>query len=95
MPLAAVILPRGMKKRGEVFLCIGVPGKVVEILGQPGWAVVETSGIRRNIGMHFIEGVRPGDYVMVHAGYAIEIIDPGEARERIRILEELLFNESL
>lgn len=76
-------------------MCIGVPGKVVEILGQPGWALVETSGIRRNVGMHLLEGVRPGDYVMVHAGYAIEIIDPEEARERIKIWEELLFNEGL
>lgn len=71
-------------------MCLGVPGKVVEIMDKQPWAVVDTMGLVRKVGLHLLESVRPGDYVMVHAGYAIEIVDLEEALERIKIWKEFL-----
>lgn len=71
-------------------MCLGVPGIVVELSGDGRWAVTESFGVRRKVGLQLLENVEPGDYIMVHAGYAIEKVDLAEARERIKIWEELL-----
>lgn len=70
-------------------MCLGMPGLVVE---QPEerWAVVDVGGIRRMVGLHLVGKVAPGDYLMVHAGYAVEILDLAEAEARLKIWEELL-----
>lgn len=71
-------------------MCLGVPGMVVEVLPDRQWAIIETFGLKRKIGTHLVGEVDPGDYLVVHAGYAIEKLDLAEAEERIRIWEELL-----
>lgn len=73
-----------------VGLCLGVPALVVEVLPGGQWAVAESFGVRRKIGTHLVGEVEAGDYVVVHAGYAIEKLDLREAEERIRIWEEIL-----
>ena len=70
-------------------MCLGIPCLVVEVPEQQ-WAIIEAGGIRRKIGMHLVGDVVPGDYVMVHAGYAVEKLDLAEAEERIKLWEELL-----
>jgi len=70
-------------------LCLAVPGRVTEILGD-NWVTVETFGLSSRVGTHLVGGVAVGDYLVVHAGYAIEKLDLAEARERIRLWEELL-----
>jgi len=69
-------------------VCLAVPGRVAEILGG-NWVLVETLGLTSRVGTHLVGGVAVGDYLLVHAGYAIEKLDLEEARERIRIWEEL------
>jgi len=61
--------------------------KVVEIEGPI--AVVEEGGVRREARVDLVEGVEVGDYVIVHAGIAIERLDEEEARETLRLLEEV------
>ncbi len=71
-------------------MCVGVPMKVVEI-NYP-MAVAEAKGVRRTISLMLLpeEEVKVGDYVMVHVGNAIEVIDEKEAEEIWKTLDEIL-----
>lgn len=75
-------------------MCLGVPGKVVEVNTAEQRAVIETMGVKRQVGIQLVEEVKSGDYLMVHAGYAIEKIDTGLALEMIRVWEDILSNEN-
>ncbi|MBC7187677.1 MAG: HypC/HybG/HupF family hydrogenase formation chaperone [Calditrichaeota bacterium] len=67
-------------------MCLGVPMRVVEINGD--MAVAEITGVRRSISLQLVEDVQVGDYVIVHAGFAIQVLDEAEAQETIRLLQE-------
>lgn len=75
-------------------MCLGVPGIVIKVDAAGQSAVIETMGVKRQVGTQLVEEVKPGDYLMVHAGYAIEKIDTDLALEMIRMWEELLLNEN-
>ncbi len=65
-------------------MCVGIPMKLVEIKGDLG--VVEEAGVSREVGLSLLDSPQVGQYVIVHAGYAIELIDPDEAQETIELL---------
>ena len=58
-------------------MCLAVPLKIIEINGPDG--VGEACGVRRAIRLDFIRDPKPGEYVMVHAGFAIDRVDPEQA----------------
>lgn len=58
-------------------MCLAIPMKVVELQGR--LAVLEAAGNRQTVDMSLVEGVAEGDYVIVHAGYAISRLDEEEA----------------
>jgi hydrogenase expression/formation protein HypC len=60
--------------------------KIVDIRGNR--AVAEAEGVKREIGIELLKDAKLGEYVMVHAGYAIEKIETAEAQETIKIFEE-------
>ena len=68
-------------------MCLGVPGIVVEVKGEI--AVVDFGGIRREVDTLLVPDVKPGDYVVVHAGAIIEKIDKKTFEEMIKYLQEL------
>jgi hydrogenase expression/formation protein HypC len=68
-------------------MCLAVPMKIIEICGDRGTA--ETGGVRREVGLQLLDGVRVGDYVLVHAGFAIQIVDPSEAEKTLELFREL------
>ncbi len=68
-------------------MCLAIPMKVVKIEGPSG--IVELGGVKRNINLELLDGVRVGEYVIVHAGFAIQKIDDKEAEETIEILKEI------
>jgi len=70
-------------------MCLGVPMEVVEVnaTGQAG--VVELEGTRYQVNLSLIEEARLGDYVIVHAGYAIERLDQQEADARLGLFEQM------
>jgi hydrogenase expression/formation protein HypC len=71
-------------------MCLGIPGEVVEILDdRPDLAKVDVSGVRRaiNIGLLEDEVVVPGDWVLIHVGFALSKIDEGEAKAALDFLE--------
>jgi hydrogenase expression/formation protein HypC len=73
-------------------MCLGIPGEVVEVgAGRPDLAKVDVSGVRRvvNIGLIEQEGVRPGDWVLIHVGFALSKLDEEEARLTLSYLEQI------
>lgn len=69
-------------------MCIAIPMKVVELPGN-SIAVVEQDGIRREVNIRLLPDCRLGDYLLIHAGYAIEIIDPEAAAANLESLAEM------
>jgi hydrogenase expression/formation protein HypC len=65
--------------------------KVVEIDGPV--ARVEESGVRREARVDLVDGVKVGDYVIVHAGIAIERLEPEEAEETLKLFAEMFPEE--
>ncbi|WP_028662001.1 HypC/HybG/HupF family hydrogenase formation chaperone [Saccharomonospora saliphila] len=73
-------------------MCLGIPGEVVEILpDRPDLARVNVSGVRRaiNVGLLDSDPPRPGEWVLIHVGFALSKIDEEEAAAVLRYLEEL------
>ncbi|HEX4541106.1 MAG TPA: HypC/HybG/HupF family hydrogenase formation chaperone [Acidimicrobiales bacterium] len=71
-------------------MCLGIPGEVVELLpDQPDLATVDVSGVRRSINVGLLENevVSPGDWVLIHVGFAMSKIDEDEARAALEFLE--------
>ena len=73
-------------------MCLGIPGEVIEILAdRPDLAKVDVSGVKRAINIGLLEGesVRPGDWVLIHVGFALSKIDEAEARAALEFLESI------
>jgi hydrogenase expression/formation protein HypC len=71
-------------------MCLGIPGEIVEILpDQPDLAKVDISGVRRNINIGLItdENPQPGDWILIHVGFALSKIDEAEAKAAMDFLE--------
>ena len=68
-------------------MCLAVPLKLVEINGKD--AVGEALGMQRAVRVDFIPDPKPGDYVMVHAGFAIERLPEEQAMDDLETWEEL------
>ena len=71
-------------------MCLAVPAKVTKILDEKGYALVDYGGgVTRKVNISLVS-VREGDYVMIHAGFAIEKLDEERAKETINIFKEML-----
>ncbi len=68
-------------------MCLAIPARVVS-LPEPAIAIVDLSGVRKRISLELVDGVVPGDYVIVHVGYALTKLDPDEAERTLRTFAE-------
>jgi hydrogenase expression/formation protein HypC len=68
-------------------MCLAIPARVQSINGSE--ARVDVAGVNRTINVLFTPDVRVGDYVYVHAGFAISVMDESEALESLALLREL------
>ncbi|MDI6873686.1 HypC/HybG/HupF family hydrogenase formation chaperone [Candidatus Solincola sp.] len=68
-------------------MCLAIPAEVVE-LQENETALVEIGGVRKVVSLMLLDGVKVGDYVLVHAGFAMEKVDREEAERTLAILEE-------
>jgi len=68
-------------------MCLAIPMQVIKKQGR--FAQVRTGGLVRQINIQMLSQVTIGDYVIVHAGFAIEKIDSQAAKETLRLIEEL------
>ncbi|MDI6709089.1 MAG: HypC/HybG/HupF family hydrogenase formation chaperone [Thermoanaerobacterales bacterium] len=71
-------------------MCLGIPGKVVQIGPDGNTATIEVMGVRRTVNTFLVGVVELGEYLMVHTGFAIEKVDVAEAAERIKLWQEIL-----
>lgn len=69
-------------------MCLAVPARIVTIDKNHAWA--ETMGVRQRINIQLIESPVPGDFILIHAGFAIEKIDPEYYQFLNRTLSEML-----
>ena len=70
-------------------MCLGIPGEVIEFVpDQPDLAKVDVSGVKRviNIGLLADETLKPGDWVLIHVGFAMAKIDQAEAEATLDFL---------
>ena len=72
-------------------MCLSIPAKIVSIDGN--MAEVSAGGTIFKAGLHMIENAMVGDYILLHAGFAIQKVNEKEAEETIRLFEEM--NNSL
>jgi hydrogenase expression/formation protein HypC len=73
-------------------MCLGIPGEVIEFLpDQPDLARVNVSGVRRviNVGLLCDELPEPGEWVLIHVGFALSKIDEDEAKSALDFLESI------
>jgi hydrogenase assembly chaperone HypC/HupF len=70
-------------------MCLGIPGRVIEMVeGYHGQiALVDVVGARREINVGMLDHVAPGDWVMIHLGFAVEVVDEAEAERALSGLE--------
>lgn len=66
-------------------MCLGVPGKILKI--KEDKATVELGGTKVEVSLQLIEGVAVGEFVIVHAGFAIEKLDADAALETLKLMD--------
>ena len=69
-------------------MCLAVPSKIVEIKNNV--ATVDADGVRRDASLMLLDDVKIGDYVIVHAGFAISKVDEEAARQTIQDMRDML-----
>ena len=67
-------------------MCLAIPSKIVEI--ENGMATIDVDGVQRSASLMLLEDASVGDFVIVHAGFAIQKLDAAAAAESIRLLRE-------
>jgi hydrogenase expression/formation protein HypC len=69
-------------------MCLAFPGKILKIDGKV--ALVDFGGVRRDVRLDLLDRVHEGDYVIVHVGYAIQVLDQKEAERMLKSWAEVL-----
>ncbi len=72
---------------GVVFMCLGIPAKVLEI--KKNVAKVDLGGLSREVSIDLCPDVSVGEYVLIHTGFAIEKLDEKEAEETLDLLRKM------
>jgi hydrogenase expression/formation protein HypC len=72
-------------------MCLAIPGRVLEFHDADGvrMSKVDFGGVAREACLAYLPEAKVGDYVLVHAGFAISRVDPEEAARTLRLLEEM------
>jgi hydrogenase expression/formation protein HypC len=73
-------------------MCLAIPGRVIELVDEVNRiATVDVAGVRRSVSVGLLDaegdGAEPGDWVLIHVGFAISKVDEREARATLRLLE--------
>ena len=72
-------------------MCLAIPGQIVRLLPGTDLATADVSGVKRNvnIGLLDAEQVKPGDWILIHVGFALSKVDEAEAKASLEFLETL------
>ena len=69
-------------------MCLAIPARLIEVDGDRG--IAEIGGTRREVALTLVEDPQPGQYILLHAGYAIEVIDEKAAEELTALQRSIL-----
>ena len=69
-------------------MCLAIPAKVEDIRDE-NMSTVSVMGVKRDVSIDLTPDVRVGDYVLVHAGFAIEIVDEASAKKTLELIKEM------
>ena len=72
-------------------MCLAIPGQIERLIPDTDLATVDVSGVKRNINIGLVspEGIAPGDWVLIHVGFALSKVDEEEARASLEFLNGL------
>jgi hydrogenase expression/formation protein HypC len=75
-------------------MCLAIPGRVTELVDEGNHlAKVEVAGVRRNVNIGLLDGdgggVAPGDWVLIHVGFAMSKVDEAEAKATLDLLQQM------
>lgn len=75
-------------------MCLAIPGQVIEFVDEHNrLARVDIAGVRRNVNVSLLDedgdSARPGDWVLIHVGFALSKVDEEEAQATLRLLEQM------
>jgi len=76
-----------LPEKGDVNVCLAVPAKIID--KKDKLAVVELNGVQRDVSILLLPEAEVGDYVLIHAGFAMQIIDQEEAEQTNQLLKEM------
>ena len=68
-------------------MCLALPARIVELLPDSE-GLIEVGGVRKRISLELVQDSQPGDYVIVHVGYALQKLDPIEAERTLQLFAE-------
>jgi hydrogenase expression/formation protein HypC len=70
-------------------MCLGIPGRIVEAPDDDGYAQVDVAGVVREINMALLDGpFVPGDFILIHSGFALERMTAEEARDALNVFAD-------
>lgn len=75
-------------------MCLAVPARITSIDADGVTAVVDMGGVTRETSLRLVPDARLGDYVLIHAGFAIQTLDEQDALETLRLFDQLLAAEA-
>jgi hydrogenase expression/formation protein HypC len=72
-------------------MCLGVPGKIIDIYEANGLNMgkVDFGGVTKEVCLAYVPEAKLGDYTVIHVGFALNILDEGEALETLQLLREI------
>ncbi len=73
-------------------MCLAVPGQIIEVSSEDSLqrtGIIDFSGVRKQVSLAYLPEAQLGDYVIVHAGFAIAVIDAAEAQASLAAFAEL------
>jgi len=72
-------------------MCLAIPGQIEHLFPGTDLATADVSGVKRNINVGLVreEGIAPGDWVLIHVGFALSKVDEEEARANLEFLQGL------
>ncbi|TXT58790.1 MAG: Hydrogenase isoenzymes formation protein HypC [Promethearchaeota archaeon] len=76
-------------------MCLAIPGKIIEIQDDGNTALVDFDGIQQKVIIALLQNPQVGKYVIIHAGYAIEMVNEQEALEAINQWKEIAEDQNL
>ncbi|MCP4010324.1 MAG: HypC/HybG/HupF family hydrogenase formation chaperone, partial [Proteobacteria bacterium] len=76
-------------------MCLALPAKIITIDEQADNAVVALGEVKKEVSLALVENVKPGDYVLIHVGYALNTLSPEEAERTLKLFAEAGLSETL